>query len=569
MAKTTADTMPQKRAKVLELPAPGKQSPSSGSMPIDPEAPGHLRRRYTRLYRRYIEAVQKVWTTTDKRLTTLQLGWWALDRTQAGIALVRGRKITVCNSRFHELNRGSERAGWRRIDPTSTETQIRYPTLQSLVAREAAAIFETGPDSVARRYKRADRDEYIEASYHRSIDGSGPADVAVLIQDATARVRAEHELDRLRESLVQQERLRAIGELASGVAHDLNNTLHAMSLRLSLVEQSAACQAEQGDNIRALSRIITDAALVVGRLQDFARQRHDRPLESVDVRAVVAEAIDIVRTGIEGQSSLEGTPIRIQTDLPDLPPVPGLVSDLRHVVVNLLLNARDAMPRGGTIRMMAEQQPKRVVLKVLDEGGGIPGEDLAKIFDPFFTTKGKRGTGLGLSMARGVLSRLGGDITAENRPEGGACFTLSFPIAANPSRPPPLRSPSMPPAGRHILIIDDDADNLEATRMAIEMEGQQVDIAQNGRDAIDRLRAGVRYDLIFCDLGMPDMNGWRVAREIQDVAPGTTVYMLTGWAQQIADDDPRRRWVKGVLEKPMTRDNLRDLLASELGIQSD
>jgi CheY-like chemotaxis protein len=219
--------------------------------------------------------------------------------------------------------------------------------------------------------------------------------------------------------------------------------------------------------------------------------------------------------------------------------------------------------------MTAEHQGKRVVLRVLDEGGGIPGEDLAKIFDPFFTTKGKRGTGLGLSMARGVLSRLGGDITAENRPEGGACFTLSFPIALQPSRPPTLRPPSTPPAGRHILIVDDDADNLEATRMAIEMEGQEVDIAQNGRDALDRLRGGARYDLIFCDLGMPDMNGWRVAREIQDVAPGTTVYMLTGWAQQIADDDPRRRWVKGVLEKPMTRDNLRDLLASELGLQGD
>src|SRR4051812_6649521 len=155
MAKTTADTMPQKRAKVLELPAPKGSAPGSGSMPIDPESVGHVRRRYTRLYRRYIEAVQRVWTTTDKRLVTLQLGWWALDRTQAGIALVRGRKITVCNSRFHELNRGSERAGWRRIDPTSNETQIRYPTLQALVAREAASIFETGPDTVTRRYKRA------------------------------------------------------------------------------------------------------------------------------------------------------------------------------------------------------------------------------------------------------------------------------------------------------------------------------------------------------------------------------------------------------------------------------
>src|SRR5258705_7244076 len=103
MAKTTAAPTPQKRAKVLELPAPGRSTPGSGTVAIDPEAVRHVRRRYTRLYRRYIEAVQRVWTTTDKRLVTLQLGWWALDRTQAGIALVRGRKITVCNSRFHEL----------------------------------------------------------------------------------------------------------------------------------------------------------------------------------------------------------------------------------------------------------------------------------------------------------------------------------------------------------------------------------------------------------------------------------------------------------------------------------
>ena len=215
--------------------------------------------------------------------------------------------------------------------------------------------------------------------------------------------------------------------------------------------------------------------------------------------------------------------------------------------------------------MLAEQQDKRVVLKVLDDGNGIPAKDLTKIFDPFFTTKGKRGTGLGLSMARGVLARLGGEITAENRPEGGACFTLSFPVASRPSRPPPPRPPSAPALGFHILVIDDDAESLQATRMAMESEGQRVDISQNGRDAIERIRLGARYDLVLCDLGMPDMNGWHVAREIQGVAPGTAVFMVTGWAQRIAPNDPRRRWVKGVLEKPATLDRLRDLLALELG----
>src|SRR6185369_8405598 len=149
---------------------------------------------------------------------------------------------------------------------------------------------------------------------------------------------------------------------------------------------------------------------------------------------------------------------------------------LRHVIVNLLLNARDAMPRGGTIHLAAEHADSRVILNVVDEGRGIPPEHLAKIFDPFFTTKGNRGTGLGLSMAYGVLTRLGGDISAQNRPEGGACFTLSFPVAPRPSTPVPPPPSSNPPSGRHILVVDDDVDNLEATRMVMELDGQAVDI---------------------------------------------------------------------------------------------
>jgi CheY-like chemotaxis protein len=194
----------------------------------------------------------------------------------------------------------------------------------------------------------------------------------------------------------------------------------------------------------------------------------------------------------------------------------------------------------------------------------VPEENLQKIFSPFFTTKGKRGTGLGLSIAHSVLAQWGGAITVHNRTEGGACFTLSFPVSARPSLPPPAPSPSQPPPGRRILIIDDDADNLQATKMVMELEGQSVDVANSGSAALERLRSGARYDLVLCDLGMPDINGWNVAREIQRLAPGTTVYMLTGWSQQIEKDDPRRRWVKGVLEKPMRLERMRELLAAEL-----
>jgi len=202
------------------------------------------------------------------------------------------------------------------------------------------------------------------------------------------------------------------------------------------------------------------------------------------VSTVVGEAIEMVRTTIEGESSLAGAPVRIRTRLPLLPAVTALASELRHVVLNLLLNARDGMPHGGIIDVVGEELNGRVIVQVLDEGCGIPEKDLENVFYPFFTTKGDRGTGLGLSNARSVLAVVGGAISASNRPAGGACFTLSFPIATPQNAPPPERRASDPPQGRRILIVDDNLDNLQATKLLMEMQQQMVDLAQTGSEAI-------------------------------------------------------------------------------------
>jgi signal transduction histidine kinase/CheY-like chemotaxis protein len=492
------------------------------------------------------------------------LGWWALEGARAPLALVEGRRIAVGNRGFAELTRKSAHANWERADADDQNGARSHRGLTRLLVSEVEALTGGQGEPVTRLYRRVGEDEYLEASYWRMASQTEPAKAVVMIHEATARVQAERELVRIRESLVQHERMRAIGELASGVAHDLNNTLHAMSLRLSILEQSEVCRSAQGGNIAALTRAINDAALVVGRLQDFARQKADRSQDCIDLPLVVGEAIDMVRTSIEGESSLEGAPIRIRTSLPPLPPVKALASELRHVVVNLLLNARDALPQGGTIELMAEERDGRNVLEVRDDGSGIPARDLENIFSPFFTTKGARGTGLGLSNARAMLGRLGGEIRAQNRTEGGASFELSFPIAAMPKPPRSDRMPSEVPPHRRVLVVDDDRDNLQATKMVMELHGQSVDIAESGAEALARLVAGSRYDIVICDLGMPEMNGWRLAREIHDVAPGTTVYLLTGWAQHIKSDDPRRRWVKAVLQKPMRPEMMRDLLTDDL-----
>ena len=545
--KTRSDTIVAKRS----APLAKRRKAAGKATKVDGRAPARRR-------------------TSGEQLGLHGPGWWALEGAPTPLAVIEERRIAIGNHGFGQLARRNTSTAWTRLQPELPEIERPCRGLGRLLLKEATSLERGRDEPETRIYRCLDPEQYLEASYWFSPVPAPKRRVVVMIRDVTAGVHADLELARVRQALIQHERMRAIGELASGIAHDLNNTLHAMTLRLTLIEQSEVCRTAQESNIAALSRAITDAALVVGRLQDFAREKTDRLLDCVDLSSVVGEAIEMVRTTIEGESSLAGAPVRIRTRLPALPAITALASELRHIVVNLLLNARDAMPKGGTIEVAGEKRDERVILEVADDGCGIPDKDLESIFSPFFTTKGTRGTGLGLSNARTVLGRLGGEISARNRRGGGAVFSLAFPIATPRRAPLPVHraSASDPPRGRRILIVDDNFDNLQATKMVMELEKQSVDIAQTGAEALTCLLAGSRYDLVFCDLGMPDMDGWSVAREIQKLAPGTTVYLLTGWAQHIQKDDPRRQWVKGVLQKPVKREILQDLLAAELAPES-
>ncbi|HMI83901.1 MAG TPA: ATP-binding protein, partial [Polyangiaceae bacterium] len=304
-----------------------------------------------------------------------RLSWGALQGAPTAFAVVEGKQLAAGNGCYVQLARVNASAIWKRVGSDVPNHQRACRSLTRLLLREVATLAEVRTEPVTRVYRRVGHEQYLEASYWRS-----PADktktTVVMIHEATSRVCADQELARMREALVQNSRMRAIGELASGVAHDLNNTLHAMHLRLSLIEQNEACRSVQGSNIAALSRAINDAALVVDRLQDFARQKTEQTLDLVNLSAVVGEAVEMVRTSIEGETSLAGKPVRIRAELPSLPAVTALASELRHVVVNLLLNARDAMSKGGTIEVVGQERGTRVILQVRDEGCGVPRKDL-------------------------------------------------------------------------------------------------------------------------------------------------------------------------------------------------
>lgn len=225
-----------------------------------------------------------------------------------------------------------------------------------------------------------------------------------------------------------------MGELALGVAHDVNNILGALQLRLQVLLRDEACQQAQGVNIQALARIVDEGSALVARLQSFARAESAAP-GPVDLNECIAGALEIADSGLRLRARDSGVRLSIEKDLGELPPVKGVAQEFRHVFVNLLINARDAMPKGGRIRVAATTTPSSVLVRVEDEGSGIPEQNLERIFQSFFTTKGMEGHGLGLAMAKSVMESSGGSITARNRPDGGAIFELRFIRTRGSARP--------------------------------------------------------------------------------------------------------------------------------------
>jgi PAS domain S-box-containing protein len=375
-------------------------------------------------------------------------------------------------------------------------------------------------------------------------------------------ISAREELLRIQRELFRNERMRAVGELAAGLAHDLNNTLNAMKLRLSLLSNDAASARHQS-HLRSLNRFVNDAAARIERLHDFVRHNPADPTEAVEVGRVVREAIELVHSEVEEMATLAGRRITIENRLPArLPRVSAIGSELRHVLANLLLNARDAMPTGGSIEIGGRVEEGRVVVTVADHGIGIPEALIGRVFEPFFTTKGRQGTGLGLSMAREVMERFGGSISAVNRPQGGAEFSLRFlPARASGVTAAPVRHPRLDVALK-VLVIEDDPDNLESIRLALELKGHAVETAFSGEAALHKLRQGIDCDTVICDVGMPGMSGWEVARAIGQLRPAIRIFMLTGWAGERGSENLHGHLVRAVLAKPIDIEHLNQIITT-------
>ncbi len=388
----------------------------------------------------------------------------------------------------------------------------------------------------------------------------------VLHNARLAREREETavKLARTQEHLNLVDKVRTVGQLASGVAHDFNNLLGGVlgNAQLLLMEIE---DDEQRDMLRVIERAAKDGTETVRRLQGFARMEHDSPMIEVRLDMLARDAIDITRPRWRDVAHSRGVTIDILRQLDPVTPIAGRPAELREVLTNLIINAVDALPQGGTITITTGDDPATgdVLVRVTDDGIGMPPDVEARIFDPFFTTKGEQGTGIGLPVSLGIVQSHGGRIEVETTPGHGTSFVVRLPVRVAAYQRPGSQRRERDMVPGHILLVESEAMIRTPTVRLLQRWGHRVTEATGGVEALQMFSPNA-YDVVISELGMPDMNGWELLSQVKQRDPDVPTVLLTGWGRQQSEAEARSRGADFVLEKPFDQDDLRDVLAEAL-----
>jgi len=395
--------------------------------------------------------------------------------------------------------------------------------------------------------------------------------IAVAVHQAQLHQNLQAAYDDLRQTqraMMRQQRLRALGEMASGIAHDINNAISPVPLYTALIARETDLDEGAASYLHTIEMAVSDVEETVGRMRQFYREREDEDLAQLEVNKTVREAIELTRPRWRDLPQERGVTIRLEKDLADdLPPVTGTEGEIRQAVTNLILNAVDAMPHGGTLTLRTrarKRAPARVVVEVIDTGIGMDEETQERCFEPFFSTKGERGSGMGLAMVYGTMQRQGGDVQVESVLGEGTTMRLLFPVRELVAEEG-VEQPVAPPSPLRILCVDDELLLREALQEALEREGHRVELADGGESGLRRFRAarqrGKPFDVVITDLGMPFVSGRQVARTVKKEAPETPVILLTGWGVRLSAEQDVPADVDLMMTKPPTIPALNRALA--------
>jgi PAS domain S-box-containing protein len=433
-----------------------------------------------------------------------------------------------------------------------------------LVARREADGFTSGDCEFLRQLS-----EHVALAAHQ-------AEIHVALQ------QAYNDLRQSQQTVMQQERLSALGQMASGIAHDINNAISPVALYTeSLLETEPGLSARTRDYLETIQRAIEDVAHTVSRMREFYRQRGPQLVHTpIQLNTMVNQVLELTRARWSDMSQQRGVVIDVRTELvPNLPVVLGVESEIREALINLVFNGVDAMPEGGVLTLRTRvagsaaasggsAAAQTVLVEVSDTGAGMDEETRRRCLEPFFTTKGERGTGLGLAMVYGVARRHKAEIEIASALGKGTTMGLSFPLAdvTSPSEPGRTTTSSAVLARLRILLVDDDPLVIKSLRDTLEQDGHVISTADHGQAGVDAFSAakanGEPFSLVITDLGMPYMDGRKVASAIKAMSPSTPVILLTGWGHRLIAEGDYPPHVDHVLSKPPRLRELREALAS-------
>lgn len=403
---------------------------------------------------------------------------------------------------------------------------------------------------------------FLEAGDRPYSQRSETVGIELIMRDISERKNIE-------EQLIQSEKLRAIGQMASGVAHDFNNALAIiLGNTESLARQVDMLNPEQiKRQLKVIEIAALDAAETVRRIQEFTRVRADKEYLKVNINEIVEEVKEMSKPRWKDQAQEQGINIEFETKLKqDLPSVLGSPSELREVLTNIIFNSIDAMPKGGKIIIETSDANKEVQLLVTDTGIGIAKGIKRRIFDPFFTTKGVISDGLGLSIAYNIITRHGGRIGVESEEGKGATVEIVLPVPLEFKEEREKGILTREVGCFNILVIDDEEMVRNILGNLLAQGGHNVFKASSGKEGLDIFNKEM-IDLIFTDLGMPGMSGWEVAKSIKAKDSKVPVALITGWGIQIDDEKMKESGADLILNKPFRRDQVLNLVAEAMDIK--
>ena len=451
-----------------------------------------------------------------------------------------------------------------------------FPELPSAADCASIAAHDPASRRELRRTRADGQSQIYEASANLMLLPHGPV-LLLVARDITERKQAEESIRRSKQQLenalqelrqtqsqvVQQERLRALGQMASGVAHDFNNAL-AKILGFNELLLHTPEHLRDPEKIKKYLHMVSasaqDAVLIVNRLREFYRSRNDTdPYEPVRLDQIVEQAIILTQPRWKDQMLGRGVTVEIGLDLEPVPFFRGNAAELREAVISLTFNAVDALPAGGRIHYRTHLENDQVVLTVSDTGVGMTEEVRRRCFEPFFSTK--EGTGLGLAIVYGIVQRHGGRIDVDSTPGQGTTFTVRLPVAAADVPSPvevSVRDTPVPPL--RILVMEDEPLILDIEKEYLSEDGHTVETALNGRLGMEKFRAG-RYDIVLVDRAMPEINGEQVAAQIKRSTPDMPVILVTGFTELLQPGGDAATAVDLVVTKPFTAAALRQAVA--------